>query len=166
MKMKWYGSWKNGEEKCNDSYIRWFLKMWVLRPCLKASTDGDSLKLRGSWFQSLGAENLRAVLPTRLREFITTSLVVSEADLRALPGTYLVKRSLRYCGASPLRHLKTNTRHLKCTLQRTGSQCKSINIGVMWQDLGRRTMTRAAAFCSFCSRLTCVWQRPINTEEQ
>ena len=62
----------------------------------------------------------------------TTSLSFMLLDLRLwVNSVHLTSRFIRYSGASPLRHLKTNTRILNFILDFTGSQCSSANASLL-----------------------------------
>ena len=53
------------------------------------------------------------------------------ADLRGLPGVYLVIMSVMYLGAFPWRALYTSRITLKSILNLTGNQCSDFRTGVM-----------------------------------
>ena len=71
--------------------------------------------------------------------------------------TFVAKKSARigwygtrifdiYDGASPFNAFHVNRRSLKLILSRTGSQCKSFKIGVMWSNFRVFVRVRAATF--------------------
>ncbi len=67
--------------------------------------------------------------------------------------------SIRYKGAFWIWHLTKRTRLLKMILCVTGSQCNSINVGVMWTNFFSLFMTWAALF--WINWSFCRWQSGI-----
>ena len=70
-------------------------------------------------------------------------LVDERSDLE---GLYAVSRSVRWRGASRLRHLKVIKRILKRMRTVMGSQCNSFRIGVMCPCFRVPVRSRAAEF--------------------
>ena len=92
----------------------------------------------GNEFQSLGADDLNALSPS-------VTLNLTDAGVNNVPMWFLrlyldgletVRRSLRYLGAKPCKHLKVNSNILKWIRYLIGNQRRSRSIGVIWQNLG------------------------------
>ena len=80
-------------------------------------------------------------------------------DRNDLPGVYREIISCMYGGASPLKHLNTNTSILNWILMCTSNQCKAARTGVMCSRGLVRVINLAARFCTIWRRFS--WQSGI-----
>ncbi len=104
----------------------------------------------GSIFHNVGA-----ILQTDLLSPVTSfvrwsSMIILLCVLRDLL-CFTSIRSDKYLGASPCKAFHTMTKHLNSILDEMGSQCSSINAGVMWSYLFVCVITLAASFCTYWS---------------
>ena len=118
----------------------------------------------GNEFQSLGADDLNALSPS-------VTLNLTDAGVNNVPiwflrlyldGLKTVRRSLRYLGTKPCKHLKVNSNILKWIRYLIGNQCRSHSTGVIWQNLGKPTTSLAAAFYTLWSLAIWTSGRPYN----
>uniref|UniRef100_A0A8C7XU96 Uncharacterized protein n=1 Tax=Oryzias sinensis TaxID=183150 RepID=A0A8C7XU96_9TELE len=122
------------------------LGLAVFKRDLNTGRDPASLSSSGRLFQSVGALTANALSP--LLFSIDCGIVkrLFAEDLRLRPGTYGMRRSAIYLGASPPTALKAIIKILKSILKRTGSQCKDAKTGVMWSLILVPVKSLAAAF--------------------
>ena len=136
-------------------YIYWkaSLKWIVLKFFSNIASEIDSWISRGREFHSFALNTLKEWSPDRVLVLVSSSLHGSLLDLRLLRGVYGTSSSFRYSGAL-LQGMAVCvvTRILKLTLWRTGSQCRCCRTGFMWALRGVPLRSRAALFCSTCSR--------------
>ena len=102
------------------------LKRYILSDLLKVSNVGEDLTSLGSPFHSLGAAILK---DWSANVFLSVLCSCNHLymSLEQRPGLFCQCKtiiSLRYCGASPLRHLKVSVAILCCILCQTGHQCR------------------------------------------
>ena len=104
----------------------------------------------GSWFHNLGAAAAKALSPRVDRVFTTGGDKSSSSfDLRLQFDFDLIDiRSEMYLGANPWIALKVIKITLKSIRDLIGNQCSSNRNGDVWQNLGARKTSLAAAFCT------------------
>ena len=107
--------------------------------------------LSGNEFHTAGAAYLKALVPSVLVLVIGSFSKFFLFDLSTLQLFWTSKRSTRYFGASPLRHLYVNNAILKSILCATGNQCRDLRRGFTWSYLWPPITTRAAQFWIFCN---------------
>ena len=136
------------------------MKKYPLRWRLNSFKLSISRIFTGSEFQSRGPATTKARSPSVLSVFLGT-FKINLSDPRRLCLYCLTDiKLLRYVVARPCKALKTITHILKSMRFLTGSQCRLQSVGVMWQNLGSLSITRAAVFCTRWTLSSCLAGKP------
>ena len=116
----------------------------------------------GRLFHSFGAADWKARSPSvgRHRALAGTNRVAFLDRRLYLDWAAKAIRSIRYCGASPQRHLNVDSTILNSILYLMDNQWRSSKMGVIWQKRGVLVTSLAAAFWTLWSLLMWIVGRP------
>ena len=127
------------------------LKKCVFRATLKSPRLSHFRKFSGSAFQILGADTGNARSPTVFRWATFSFRSFWPAERRDRAGAYKVSIEVKYCGASPCKHLKVTILILYLMRNTIGSQCNCLRRGVTCSYFFLLVTIRAALFWISCS---------------
>ena len=116
---------------------------------------------------AVGAVYVNALLPKVFVFVFGTFNIDLLEDLSCLELLYGTRRSTRYCGASPFKHLLVGRAILNSILDETGSQCNDSRIGLHDQTFWLLLRHAQHSFTSFVTCLAnSLYIHTVNSSNQ